>query len=93
MAEGFQETRSIAWKTIEEFFGIGTFTLAAGAATTTITNANIGTASMLIYMPTTSNAAAAQAGLYFTTFAAGSCVANHANNAQTDRTFSYLVFR
>ena len=93
MSTGFSDLRSVAWKTIEEFFGIGTFTLTANSATTSITNANITASSMLIYMPTTSNAAAAQAGLYFNTFAAGSCVANHANNAQTDRTFSYLVFR
>ena len=119
----FREVRSIAWRTIAEFFGFteptaaltgagtttylrgdgtwkkpttnavdGTLTLTANAATTTLTDSDITTGSMIIAMPTTANAAAAQAGLWFSTFAAGSCGANHANNAQVDRTFTYLVW-
>lgn len=69
----------------------GTVTLAANAATTTLTDSRIGANSVVLLMPTTANAAAALATTYFDTFADGSCVINHANNAQADKTFSYTV--
>lgn len=69
----------------------GTFTVTANAATTTITDSRIGARSVLLPMATTANAAAAIGGLYFDTFGDGSCVAHHANNAQTDRIFRYAV--
>jgi LDH2 family malate/lactate/ureidoglycolate dehydrogenase len=75
----------------------GTVTLTANSATTTVTEApnRIGDATVILFMPTTANAA--------TEFGAGSLyvsarsVANntftitHANNAQNDRTFNYVL--
>lgn len=69
----------------------GTLTLTAGAATTTLTDKRIGANSCVLLMPTTANAATAKTNVYFTAFVKGSCTVNHANNAQTDRTFTYAV--
>lgn len=69
----------------------GSFTVTANAATTTLTDSRIGANSVILPMPTTAHAAAELATLYFDTFANGSCVVNHANNAQADRTFRYAV--
>lgn len=62
-------------------------TLAANAATTTFTDARLSAFSVLTFMPVTANAAAALSGLYVTAMNTGSCVVNHANNAQTDKTY------
>ena len=67
----------------------GVVTLAANSATTTLTDARIGPNSTISLMPTTANAVAEN--VYFSTFANGSCVLNHTNNAQTDRAYSYTV--
>ena len=69
----------------------GVLTQTANAATTTLTDPRIGANSVILIMPTTANAAAALSVTYFTTFVDGSCVVNHANNAQVDRTFRYGV--
>lgn len=69
----------------------GVITLTANAATTTFTDSRIGANSVIGLMPTTANAAAALATTYFNTFANGSCVINHANNAQADKTFSFTI--
>lgn len=69
----------------------GTMTLTANAASTTLTDPRIGANSTVLVMATTSNAAGALSGLYFDTFGDGSCVAHHANDAQTDKTFRYAV--
>lgn len=66
-----------------------TVTLTANAATTTVSNARIRANSALMLVPTTANAAAALANVYQTWPNVTDQVAilNHANNAQTDRTF------
>lgn len=69
----------------------GTFTATAASATTTLTDPRIGANSCVLVMPQTAHAAAELATLYFTAFGDGSCTVNHANNAQTDRTFAYAV--
>lgn len=69
----------------------GTLTIAANAATTTLTDSRIGARSVVLLMPTTANAAAALVNIYFSAFGDGSCTVNHANNAQADRTFRYAV--
>lgn len=68
-----------------------TVTLTANAATTTVTNSRIGASSYIEFMPTTANAAAAKAAgtMYVSSRTKGSFVITHANNAQTDRTFTY----
>jgi hypothetical protein len=69
----------------------GQFTVTANATTTTITDSRIGANSVICVMPTTATAATELATLYFGTFAEGSCVANHSNDAATDRVFKYTV--
>lgn len=69
----------------------GEVTLTANSATTTLTDSLITTNSVILLMPMTANAAVALGGLYFSAPAAGSVVINHANNAQTDRTYKYTV--
>jgi len=73
----------------------GTVTLTASAATTTITDATIGYASAVIFIPVTSNAAAEikNGTLYYanTSRKNGQLTVNHANNSQTDRDFQYVV--
>lgn len=70
---------------------VSSLTLAAGAATTTLTDNRIGPNSSILLMATTANAAGALATTYFTALGDGTCTVNHANNAQTDRTFKYAV--
>ena len=68
-----------------------TFTLTANAATSTLTDARISAQSFIAFMPQTANAAAALGGLFVTNRLKGSATINHANNAQTDRTFTVLI--
>lgn len=72
---------------------VGTVTLTASQATTTLNNRRIGTDSVFLPMATTANAAAELATLYQTTpnVTEGQMVLNHANNAQADRTFLYAL--
>lgn len=69
----------------------GAVTLTANAATTTVSNMNVGPSSVIKFMPTTANAAAALATTYVGTVIAGSFTITHANNAQVDRIFTYAV--
>lgn len=66
-------------------------TLTENAATTTLTDARLSVQSFVGLMPLTANAAAALATTHVTTRLSGSCVLNHANNAQTDRSFTVLI--
>ena len=70
-------------------------TLAANAASTTITDVRISSSSYLGLMPETANAAAeiGNGTLYISDSGRvnGSAVITHANNAQTDRTFRVVV--
>ena len=69
---------------------VGTFTLAAGAASTTVTDNRFESNQVPLWMPTTANAATATANVYVSARAKGSFTLTHANNAQTDRTFLYI---
>lgn len=69
----------------------GTVTLTANSATSTLTDIRIGINSVILLQPTTANAAGALATTYFGTAGDGTVTINHANNAQTDRTFSYTL--
>jgi hypothetical protein len=69
----------------------GIITLAINAASTTMTDSRIGSNSVIHLMPTTINAAGEIPNIYFTTFAKGSCVINHPNNAKNDRTFWFTI--
>lgn len=68
----------------------GTVTLTENATSTAVTNANCNSASCVKITPTTANAAAALATTYITA-AVGSFTITHANNAQTDRIFTYAI--
>ncbi len=74
---------------------VGTVTLTANAATTTVTTGNCAVGSTILLMPTTANASAEQgAGTIYiatATILNGSFVITHANNAQTDRIFRYAI--
>lgn len=72
----------------------GTVTLTAGAASTTVSKTTINASAGIFLFPTTAHAAAEMGNgtLYGSvTPGGGSFTLTHANNAQTDRTFYYLV--
>jgi len=71
---------------------VGAVTLTADTTTTTVTLTTVNRNAVVILAPTTANAAAAVATTYASVAAAGGAFTiTHANNAQTDRTFGYLV--
>ena len=70
----------------------GTVTLAsASATTTTLTDERIGYDSIILFMPTTANAASAYGGLYVSAKTSGSATLTHAANILTDKTYGYIV--
>lgn len=73
----------------------GSCTLTASAATTTVTDTNVQTASRIILFPTSANAAAdvgSATGVYVSTKTAGtSFIITHPNNANADKTFDYII--
>src|SRR3990167_2883115 len=71
----------------------GTVTLTANAATTTLSDRRIGRTTKVVLVPTTANAAAAFATTYptYPNASTEAAVINHANNAQTDKTFAYVL--
>ncbi len=70
----------------------GTFTLAVGATTTSVTAPTCAAGSAPILVPTTANAAAelGNGTLYVSAVGRGSFAVTHANNGQTDRTFLFV---
>lgn len=76
---------------------VSTVTLTANSATTTLTDDRITPNSFIGFMPTTANAAAALTNLYVSNRIStngttiGNATLTHANNAQTDRTFTILI--
>lgn len=72
---------------------VGTFTLTANAATTTVTAQNCGAGCTVLAFPRTASAAAevGNGTMYIGTVNNGSFVVTHANNAQADRTFRYAA--
>ena len=72
---------------------IGSVTLTANAASTTVTDARMGADGLVLFDPLTANAATELAGgaMRVSSRSQGQFVIAHANNAQTDRTFKYLI--
>ena len=70
----------------------GSLTLAAGAASTTVTAPNCAPTAQVFLFPRTAHAAAelAAGGCFVSAVASGAFTLTHANNPQTDRTFSYV---
>ena len=69
----------------------GSVTLTASAASTAVTDANVGVNTVILLMPTTANAAAALATTYVSSRGDQTFTVTHANNAQVDRTFEYVA--
>jgi hypothetical protein len=70
---------------------VGSVTLTASAATTTVTAPTCGAGSTVLLTPTTAHAAAeiGNGTMYVSAVANGSFTITHANNAQTDRSFDF----
>lgn len=73
----------------------GTFTLTANSTTSTLTFADgrIGNNTVLLWEPTTSNAAGSISGLYESarSVSSNTITLTHANTAATDKTFNYSL--
>ena len=69
----------------------GTVTLAASTTTTQVNDERAGGDSVILLMPRTANAATAISSTYVSARTKQSFTLTHANNAQTDRTFGYVV--
>lgn len=68
---------------------VSTVTLTANSATTTLDDTRIGVSSFIGLSPTTANAAAEQ--WYISSQTSMQATITHANNAQADRTFVYVI--
>jgi len=71
---------------------IGSITLASASATsTTLSDARIGTDSVIVLMPKTSNAAAWMNIVYVSAQTNSSATLSHSANTAADRSYAYLV--
>ena len=82
--------QSLAKAIIGKTNNVGTVTLAASATSTTVDNTLCNANSAILFQPTTAHAAADFGSLYAVA-GDGSFVIHHANNANTDRTFQYVI--
>lgn len=69
----------------------GSVTLTAGATSTTLTDTRIGGSSVILFCPTTANAATATANLRVTAKGDGTATLTHSNTADVDRVFDYAI--
>jgi hypothetical protein len=71
----------------------GTITLTPSAGSTLVSDPRASGTSRIVLFPTTSNAAAelGNGSVYISGKAKGSFTLAHANNAQSDRTFDYVI--
>jgi len=69
----------------------GSVTLTASATSTVVAEARSGSDSVILFMPTTANAAAELATMFVSSRGKQTFTITHANNGQTDRTFKYVV--
>jgi hypothetical protein len=72
---------------------VGSVTLDENVASTTVTRDNMNLNAAVFFSPETANAAAEQGNgtMYVSSITKSGFVITHANNAQTDRTFGYVV--
>lgn len=87
-----ERDRDIAIRQLIEGRGnyVGTVTLTPSATTTTISKSTINENAVPLLFAKTANAAAALATTY-AVVTKGLLTITHANNAQTDRTFTYAI--
>lgn len=69
---------------------VGTITLTANSATTTVSDNKFESAMVPLLIATTANGAAAVGGLYVSARTKGGFTLTHANNAQADKSFLYV---
>lgn len=71
----------------------GSVTLTANAASTDVVDERVGANSTICFTPTTSNAAAevGNGTMYVSSKGSGTFTITHADNAQTDRDFDFLL--
>jgi hypothetical protein len=69
----------------------GAVTLTANSSTTTVDDRRAGADSVILFMPTTANAAAEKDDLYVSSRGKQTFTITHSNNSQTDRTFGYAI--
>ena len=71
----------------------GSFTLTASTTTTAVTDARCGANSVVLLDPATANASAeiGAGTIYVSAIGKQTFTVTHANNAQTDRTFRYVI--
>lgn len=69
----------------------GSFTVTQNAGTTTVTDPRAGKESVILFTPTTSNAATEVNHLYVSTKNNGSFVVSHRNNGTSNRDFDYVI--
>ena len=71
----------------------GSFTLTANQSSTTISDVRCGGESRVFFTPLTANAAAELTSIYIpsATITDGQFVVQHANNANSDKTFHYVL--
>lgn len=69
----------------------GEFTLTANQTSTVVDDSRIGTGTVIVFSPTTANAAAALATTYISAVTANQFTVTHASAVSTDRTFKYTV--
>lgn len=74
-----------------KFNNVTEVTLTANAATTTFAHPLIGGFSLIVFTPLSANAKA-EGTPWVSARDARTCTLNHANNAQTDRTYSVGIF-
>jgi len=69
----------------------GEVTLTAGAASTIVEDINAGGESVIDFMPLTANAAIAKQTMYVSSQGKQTFTITHANNAQVDKSFRYVI--
>jgi hypothetical protein len=71
----------------------GTVTLTSSAVSTQVSDNRVGTDSVIVFMPTTANAAAeiGAGTMYISARGKQTFTITHASNGQTDRDFTYAV--
>lgn len=72
-------------------FNAGSFTLTASTTATVVSDPRVGTETVVTWMPRTSNAAAAQSGMYVSARDKGEFTVTHASTGTSDRTFDYAL--
>lgn len=69
----------------------GSFTLTASATSTVVSDLRVGIDSVILFSPKTANAAAEYGTIYISAVTKEQFTVTHANTADVDKTFDYVV--